>query len=153
MKTKNIWEFTHSRLKEQWIICRLISNKKSVQYGIRFSYPVYILLVLLSMLSENPYILYITALIAFFGMTLPMHPFDYVYNSWVVKLIGTNKIPGRGSELQVNSTVALIFTLVVVALISFRIPINYFILAILYLASSIFFLCIFLLKKDPDLTK
>jgi len=131
----------------------LISDRKSVQYGIRFSYPIYISIVLLGVFLENPYILFVAALIALLGMKLPMHPLDYVYNQAVAKLIGASKIPGRGSELQVNSTVALVFTLVVVSLILFRIQINYSILAILYLLSSIFFLWIFISKKDSDAAK
>lgn len=142
-----------SRLNAQWIACKLISDRKSVQYGIRFSYPIYISIVLLGVFLENPYILFVAALIALLGMKLPMHPLDYVYNQAVAKLIGASKIPGRGSELQVNSTVALVFTLVVVSLILFRIQINYSILAILYLLSSIFFLWIFISKKDSDAAK
>jgi hypothetical protein len=153
MRINSLWKLLRSRLNAQWIACRLISDRKSVQYGIRFSYPIYISIVLLGVLSKNPYILLLTALIALLGMKLPMHPLDYVYNHGVTKLIGTNTIPGRGSELQVNSTVALIFTLVVVSLILFRIQINYSILAILYLLSSIFFLWIFISKKDSDAAK
>lgn len=153
MRIITLWNLLRSRLNAQWIACRLISDRKSVQYGIRFSYPLYILIVLLGVLSENPYVLFIAAVIALLGMKLPMHPLDYVYNHGVAKLIGASKIPGRGSELQVNSTVALIFTSVVIALILFNVPINYSILAIVYLLSSIFFLMIFLLNKDSNSLK
>lgn len=138
------------KLKDQlftrWVVCRIVSDKKSVQYGIYFSYPIYILIVVAGILLENPYILLIAALIAFLGIKLPMHPFDYIYNNGVAKLIGTNKIPGRGTELQVNSIVALVFNLVVFALIIFRVSINYEALAIIYALSSIFFIGIFLFK-------
>lgn len=153
MRINTLWKLLRSRLNAQWIACKLISDRKSVQYGIRFSYPIYISIVLLGVFLENPYILFVAALIALLGMKLPMHPLDYVYNQAVAKLIGASKIPGRGSELQVNSTVALVFTLVVVSLILFRIQINYSILAILYLLSSIFFLWIFISKKDSDAAK
>lgn len=148
MKIKNLWGILKSRLQAQWIACKLVSDRRSVLYGIRFSYPIYISLVLFGVFLKNPYILAVAALIALLGMKLPLHPLDYVYNHGIAKLIGINKIPGRGSELQVNSTMALIFTSVVIALILFRIPLNYSILASLYLLSSIFFLMIFLLKKD-----
>lgn len=143
-----MWGMVRSRLKAHWIACRLISDKKSVRYGIRFSYPLYISAVFFGVLSENPYILFVTALIALLGMFLPMHPLDYVYNRGVAPLIGLNKIHGRGSELQVNSNVALVFSLCVIALILFNVPINFLILAVIYLISSIFFLCVFLLRKD-----
>lgn len=151
MKLKDLLGKLKNRLNEQWIVCKLISGKKSVQYGIRFSYPLYIFIVLIGIFSENPYILLLSALIALLAVLLPMHPFDYVYNRGVAKLIGTNKIPGRGSELQVNSSVAMVFTLLVSALMLFKIPINYSILAILYLLSSVFSLCFFLFRKDARL--
>ncbi len=153
MKIKDLWVKLRSRLKSQWIVCRVISGRKSVQYGIRFSYPIYMSIVFIGVLSENPYILLVAALIALFGMIVPMHPFDYVYNHGVAKLIGTNKIPGRGSELQVNSSVAVVFTIFVITLILFKIPINYSVLAIIYILSSIFFLCIFLFRTDSKATE
>lgn len=143
---KNLFGKLKDRLFTRWVACRIISDKKSVQYGIYFSYPIYILIVVAGILLGNPYILLTAALIAFFGIKLPMHPFDYVYNYTVAKLIGTSKIPGRGSELQVNSIVALVFNLVVFALITFEISISYGALAIIYALSSIFFIGIFLLK-------
>ncbi len=148
MNIKSLWSKINSRLQKQWIACRLVSDRKSVQYGIRFSYPLFIAIVLISIFLENPFILLFAALIAFFGMKLPLHPFDYVYSYGIAKLIGVNKIPGRGSELQVNSIVALIFTLFVSVLILFRVPINYSMLAIIYLVSNIFILGMFLIKKD-----
>jgi len=114
-----------NRLMEKWFVCRVTSGRKSAQYGIRFSYPLFILLVVLGIFSVNPYVLSLMALIAFFGVVLPMHPFDYLYNHGVTRLIGTNKIPGRGSELQINSSVALLFNLGVIALILSGIKLNY----------------------------
>lgn len=139
-----------SKLKDQlltrWIACRLVSDKQSVKYGLYFSYPIYILIVFIGVSTQNLYILLITALIAFLGIKLPLHPFDYIYNK-LAKLIGTNIIPGRGSELQVNSIVALVFNLVLLALIAFGIAINYGVLAVIYALSSIFFMGVFLLKE------
>lgn len=144
--TKNLLGKLRARFFARWVVCKIISDKKSVQYGIYFSYPIYILIVLVGLLWQNPYVLLVAALIAFLGIKLPMHPFDYVYNYVVTKLIRTNTIPGRGTELQVNSTIALIFNLLVVTLIILRVSINYGALAIIYACSSIFFISIFLFK-------
>jgi len=146
MTIKNSLRKLRDRLFTRWVACRIISDKKSVQYGIYFSYPIYILIVVAGILLGNPYILLIAALIAFLGIKLPMHPFDYVYNYTIAKLIRTSKIPGRGSELQVNSIVALVFNFVVFALITFEVSISYGALAIIYALSSIFFIGIFLFK-------
>ena len=128
--------------------CKITSGRKSAQYGIRFSYPLYISLVALGILLVNPYLLSITLLIAFFGVILPMHPFDYKYNHVVTKLIGTSKIPGRGSESQVSSFMALLFNLGVLASIIFGAQLNYAVMAIIYVLISTFFIVIQLLTDD-----
>lgn len=131
----------------QWFVCRVTSGRKSAQYGIRFSYPLYISIVALGIFLVNPYILSITALIAFIGTILPMHPFDYLYNYGVTNLIGTDQIPARGSELQMNSCVALFFNLGVIVSILYELKINYGVMAFIYVLMSIFFI-VFLLVTD-----
>jgi hypothetical protein len=146
MPIKNLFEKLRDRLFRRWIACRIISDKKSVQYGCYFSYPIYILIVFVGILWVNPLVLSIAAVIAFLAINLPMHPLDYIYNHGVPKLIRSNRIPGRGSELQVNSIVALIFNIIVLMLITSGVSINYGVLGIMYLLSSIFFIGIFFIK-------
>ncbi len=134
MIRNNIFGKFKDSLFGRWVVCGIISDKKSVKYGLYFSYPVYILLVLAGVLLKNLFILLIAALIAFLAIKLPLHPFDYVYN-FVAKLIR-----------QVNSLIALVFNLIVVAFITFGISINYVVLAIVYALSSIFFIGIFLFQ-------
>lgn len=135
-----------NRLMAKWFACRVTSGRKSAQYGIRFSYPIYISLVALGTLLVSLYILFFTALIAFLGIILPMHPFDYFYNSVVAKLINTTQIAGRGSELQVSSSVALMFNLGVIASIILDLQLNYVVMAIVYVVSSIFFIAVLLFR-------
>lgn len=143
---KNTLKKLQDGLVTRWISCGIVSDKKSVQYGIYFSYPIYILIVFAGILLENQFIILVDLLIAFLGIKLPLHPFDYVYNYTFAKLIGTKKIPGRGSELQVNSIVAFIFNLIVFALIISGITINFGALAIIYALVSLIFIVIFLFK-------
>ncbi|MBL8014665.1 MAG: DUF4395 family protein [Candidatus Doudnabacteria bacterium] len=133
-------------LFSKWVACSLISDKRSVEYGVRFSYPVYILIVLAGILLRNPYTLLITAFIAFLGIKLPLHPFDYIYNWGIAQLFGISKIPGRGSELQVNSAVAMLFSLIAVALLALEVSINYGVLAIIYALFSVYFIGVFLFR-------
>jgi CDP-diglyceride synthetase len=141
-------EIVKDQLMANWLVCRLTPSRKSAQYGIRFSYPFYISMVAIGIILINPYILSITALIAFFGVMLPMHPFDYLYNYGLTKLINTDKIPSRGSELQVNSGVSLVFNLGVIASIIYKFQLNYELMALIYIVSSIFFIVILLLADD-----
>lgn len=136
------------RIISRWLVCRITSGRKSAQYGIRFSYPLYISIVALGIYLANPYILSITAVIAFFGVVLPMHPFDYIYNLGVTKLFNASQIPGRGSELQINSIVALLFNLCVIASIIYGVQLNYEVLALIYVLISIFFIAIQLFNDN-----
>ncbi len=137
-----------NRLMARWFVCRVTSGRRSAQYGIRFSYPLYILLVALGVLLVNPYILSVNALIALLGAILPMHPFDYIYNYGVSKLLGTDKIPGRGSEHQVSSSMAFVFNLGVIASIILGVQLNYLVMALIYIAISVFFIMILLFTDD-----
>lgn len=132
----------------KWFVCRITSGRKSAQYGIRFSYPLYICIVTLGIFFENPYVLSITALIAFLGIILPMHPFDYIYNYIIRRMMNTSKIPGRGSELQVNSSVGLVFNLGVITSIIYGFRLNYELMALIYVLCSIFFIAILLLEEN-----
>lgn len=151
MNGRKIEQSVKDRLIANWFVCRITSGRKSAQYGLRFSYPLYILIVVTGILLVNPYILAVTVLIALFGIILPMHPFDYIYNYVISKLIGANPIPGRGSELQINSVVALIFNLSVIALIAFGVKLNYGVMAFIYFLSSAFFIALLLFKEDFSL--
>lgn len=136
-----------NNLITKWFACRVTSGRKSAKYGMRFSYPLFILLVALGIYLVNPFLLSITAFIAFLGVILPMHPFDYIYNFVVSKLISTEKIPGRGSELQVSSAVTLFVILGVITSITYSFQLHYGVLALIYVISSIFFI-VFLLNTD-----
>jgi len=138
-------------LRSKWFVCRVTSGRKSAQYGIRFSYPVYISIVVLGVIFVNPYILSIAALIAFFGVILPMHPFDYIYNYGITQLFRTDQIPGRGSELQINSSVAFLFNFGVIASIIHGFQLNYAVMALIYILSSTFFVIILLFTEDFSL--
>lgn len=126
----------------RWFACRITSGWQSARYGLRFSYPIYICLVTSGILLVNPAILSITAFVAFLGIVLPMHPFDYVYNYTVPRLPGVNKIPGRGTEMQVTSLVAFIFNILAIVSIILDFQLNYPLMAIIYIASSVFFIAL-----------
>lgn len=137
-----------NRLLTKWFVCRITSGRKSAQYGIRFSYPLYIFLVSLGLFLLNPYILLLTTLVALLGVMLPMHPFDYIYNFVITKFSKNRRIPGRGSELQINSVVAFMFNLIVVSLIIYGINLNYYVMAFIYIIFSIFFIVIHFLTDE-----
>lgn len=147
MVEKKVSKALKDRLVAQWLACRITSGRKSAQYGLRLSYPLYIGLVVLGIVLTNSYILTFTAFISLLGAFLPMHPFDYVYNYSIAKISGLEKIPGRGNEMQISSIMALVFNLGVLISIMLGLKINYIIMALIYTFISIFFV-VTLLKTD-----
>ena len=133
----------------RWFVCRVTSGRKSAQYGIPFSYPLYISFISVSILLENPYMLSVTALIALLGVILPMHPFDYVYHLAVAVIPGrVDPIPGRGSELDVSSAVALLFSVAVILAIMSGIPLSYAVMPLVYVLFSVLFISVLLSTDD-----
>lgn len=124
----------------QLYTCKVISGRQSALYGIRFSYPLYILLVTTGIVFEIILILLVAAFIALAGIFLPIHPFDYLYNTFFPRIFKTSKILGRGNELQVNSTISLAFSLLVTLLIVSEVNLNFKLMAFIYVACSIFFI-------------
>ncbi len=138
----NLFLKAKNQLMTNWFVCGVTSGRKSVQYGIRFSYPLFISVVALGVFLVNPYILSVAALIAFFGIKLPMHPFDYVYNYGVARLFRVNQIPGRGSELHVSSGIAFLFTLAVIVSIIYKTQLNYGLMALIFVFINILFIVV-----------
>lgn len=133
-------------LFSKWIDCGLVPDNVSVKYGLYFSYPVYLLIVVCGVLFTNQYILMLAAVLAFLSIKLPLHPLDYIYNYVFSRILRKEKIPARGSELQVNGVISLLFCLFVIIFVVFNFEINFTVLAVIYLLSSVFFTLRFLLK-------
>ncbi len=66
--------------------------------GLRFAYFLCGLLVLLGLILNNPEVLIFALLVAFFGAILLRHPFDYLYNYVVRKLLKKPAIPPRPNQ-------------------------------------------------------
>ena len=126
----------NSRIISRIYTCKLVPDRESALYGLRFSTPLTLALVVLGILLENPYILFINALIALFVIFMPMHIFDYLYNFLVTQINSKYKILGRGTELQVTSTISLIFNLLVISLIALEVKVSFEILALFYVLGS-----------------
>lgn len=142
MSTKKTLKITKDQVSARWFVCRITSGRKSAKYGVLFSYPLFISLVAFGVFQANHFILFIAAAVAIFGVILPMHPFDYIYNYGVARVIGTERIPGRGSELQMSSSAAFAFILFAIVSIIFEMQLNYTIMAFIYVLSSVFFILI-----------
>ena len=91
---------TKRRLMVQGYNCYSDKELNDYKYGIRFAYYLCDSLVILGLLLTNLWILAIAMTIAFFGWLLPKHPFDYLYNYVIRRIINKPEIPARTNQVR-----------------------------------------------------
>ena len=99
-KNSIISQTTKRRLIVQGYNCYSDKELNDYKYGIRFAYYLCDSLVILGLLLTNLWILAIAMTIAFFGWLLPKHPFDYLYNYVVRRMINRPEIPPRTNQVR-----------------------------------------------------
>jgi len=77
--------------------------------GNRISFILCSIIVLTGVITAGIPLLSIMMLIAFLGIILPNHPFDYIYNFGIRKLIGRPKLPPRSKQIKFACTIATVW--------------------------------------------
>lgn len=85
-------------------------------FGNRFAYFICSSFLLIGVVSANIPILSIMMVIAFFGIILPNHPFDYIYNNFLSKSLNKPKLPHRSKQLKFACTIATLWLLATIYL-------------------------------------
>lgn len=88
------------RLKEQGYGSYENQFINDIAFGIRFPYRLCAAILLIGVSTVNIPILLTMTVIAFFGVVLPNHPFDYIYNYVLRKNINKSKLPPRSNQLK-----------------------------------------------------
>jgi hypothetical protein len=88
------------RLKEQGYGSFEDQTISELAYGIRFPYRLCAIVLFIGVSTANIPILLIMMVIAFFGVVLPNHPFDYIYNYMLRKYMNKPKLPPRSNQLK-----------------------------------------------------
>lgn len=89
------------------------------KYGIRFAYYFCNLIVIIGLLMTSVWILAVAMTIAFLGALLPRHPFDYLYNHVVSRLINKPGIPPRTSQGRFACGIASVWLCGVIVLFQY----------------------------------
>ncbi len=76
--------------------------------GIRFAYMICGGLVLLGLVFKSLFILSLALAIAFFGTILPRHPVDFLYNSFVHKILKKPVLPTRPRQANFACLIATV---------------------------------------------
>lgn len=100
---------TQKRLMTQGYRCYSDEQLRDYRFGIRFAYALCGMIVLFGLVFNNIPLLLSAAVVAFFGAFPPRHPFDYLYNNVVCRLLHKPKIPPRTAQGRFACAIATIW--------------------------------------------
>jgi len=88
-----------------------LTNKeiRELAFGNRFAYRLCVVLLIFGVAFNYLPLLSLMMLIAFLGVLLPNHPFDYFYNYAMRKKMNKPKLPPRSKQLKFACTVATLW--------------------------------------------
>lgn len=90
------------------------ANLSELAFGNRFAYYLCSFFLLIGVISGNIPVLSAMMVVSIFGVMLPNHPFDYIYNILLSKPLNKPKLPRRSQQLKfacIISTVWLATTI------------------------------------------
>ena len=99
-------KFNPYRLKVQGYCNRTDSDLSKLAFGNRFAFIICSSVMAIGIVTANIPILSVLMCIAFLGIVLPYHPFDYIYNHIIRKANGMPKLPPRSKQLKFACMIA-----------------------------------------------
>jgi len=118
MKTKEIKLSSTriNRIREQGYFCQTDEAIDELAFGNRFAFRLCGSILTVGVIFNNIPILTMMMLIAFLGVILPYHPFDYIYNN--ILSIGLNKpkLPPRAPQLKFACGIASLWIIGIIFL-------------------------------------
>jgi len=95
------------RLKVQGYCNYKDDELSKLAFGHRFALILCSTVLLIGIITSNIFLLSIMFFIAFFGIVLPYHPFDYIYNGLLSKPMSKPKLPPRSKQLKFACKIAV----------------------------------------------
>jgi hypothetical protein len=89
-----------------------------LSFGNRFAYILCTSILIIGVATANIPILIAMGSIAFLGVVLPNHPFDYIYNYWLRYSLHKPKLPTRSIQLKFACSMATAFIATTIYLFS-----------------------------------
>jgi hypothetical protein len=90
--------------------CNISDTELSkLAFGNRFAYLLCSSILAVGVVTANIPILSLMMFVAFFGIILPYHPFDYIYNQLLHKSLGKPKLPPRSRQIKIACTIATVW--------------------------------------------
>ncbi|MCH7514491.1 MAG: DUF4395 family protein [Bacteroidetes bacterium] len=85
------------------------ANLSELAFGNRFAYYLCSFFLLIGVISANIPVLSAMMVVSIFGIMLPNHPFDYIYNNLLSKPMKKAKLPRRSKQLKFACIVSTIW--------------------------------------------
>ncbi len=98
-----------NRLRGQGYFTQSDAELSQMAFGIRFAYRSCLSLLVVGVTMANIPILASMMTIAFFGVVLPNHPFDYFYNHFLADRMQRPKLPKRDVRLKFACSIATLW--------------------------------------------
>ncbi len=130
------------RIKEQGYFSLADAEITALAIGNRMAYQLCLLVMVIGVVLQNPYLIGALAITAFLSVVLPNHPFDLVYNQLVSKIMKRPAVPPRSVQLKFTCGIAAVW-LSTISLLLFKeqaIAANIMAAALIGLASLVSFL-------------
>lgn len=87
-------------------------------FGIRFAYRMCVAVLIIAIATKSIALFSFMLCIAFLGVVLPNHPFDYIYNYLLSKRTNRPSLPARSNQLKFACIIATVSLVTVVYLMS-----------------------------------
>jgi hypothetical protein len=107
-----------SRLRAQGYIHESDEELAEMAFGIRFAYRACTALLTYALVTQSVVLFGVMLGIAFLGIVLPKHPFDYLYNYTINRWTGTLKLPERSLQLKFACMIATLWISTVIYLMA-----------------------------------
>lgn len=98
-----------NRIKAQGYCNYSDANLSELAFGNRFAYIICSIILLIGVTTANIPILATLMIISLFGVILPYHPFDNIYNHLLRGVVNKPKLPPRSKQLKFACTIATIW--------------------------------------------
>jgi hypothetical protein len=109
MKTNKLSTIRIDRIREQGYTKQSENEINDLAFGNRFAYRLCVSVLVIGLVLQSIPILSAMMVIAFFGVVLPNHPFDYLYNSLLSKVMNKPKLPKRSVQLKFACSLATVW--------------------------------------------
>lgn len=104
------------RLKVQGYSGFSDTELSELAFGNRFAFVTCLTILIIGVVTVNIPILIAMSLIAFGGIILPYHPFDYIYNHLLRRVLNKPKLPSRSKQLKFACTLATLWIIATISL-------------------------------------